>query len=306
MAKSPPASSPRPTIIQVDDSILHATLTTKALRVIVPLMNVVTFNNGEQSLTYLADCGNQRAMPDLMILSMRAPGAMVDAVDGFEILRTVRGLAHCASLAVLIASRSDDEEHIFRAADLGAGFINKPEEQTAYGAYAAQIEQYRQQVAEKLLVQRLCNAGSEFELSAHGSLAQSGATMTTAASSLSPLPGPSIRSILAGALAYFGGSQEISGQGLFVDRKLAELTRACREEGIDEIDVLTPSKDSVIVQKRERVVYRLMDAEWSNAEIMRRVPVKSRYVSGARAEWNRRRRKDRATLVQAPSAKRLE
>ena len=306
MAEPSPAPSPRPTIIQVDDSIFHATLTAKALREIVPSINVINFNSGAQAVAHLGDCGGRWTMPEVLILTMRAVGGMADSVDGFEVLRAVRGLPRCLNLAVLIASRNNEEEDVFRAADLGAGFIVKPAEQTAYDDYAAQIERYRQLAVEQLLVRRFCGAGGELDLPTLGALAQSGATMTTAAASLSPLPGQSIRTILAGALAYFGGSQDASGEGLFVDRKLAELTRACREEGIDEIDVLTPSKDSVIVQKRRRVIYRLMDAEWSNREIMRRVPVKDRYLDEARAEWNRRQqRKDSAALVQPQTLKRL-
>lgn len=276
----------------------HTTWAAKSLREVTPEANVITFNSGEQAIEHLTACGGRWKMPDLVLVDWRMPGGM----DGFDVLRAIRELEHLDGLAVVMTSGSDAEEHICRAADLGAGYVIKPGDRDGYKLYAQQIEDYRRQAVEQLLVRRLCGAGVELRLPMAAALSSS----TPAMSNSIALPGASVVSFLARALEYFGGSPNASGEGLFGDRKLAELTRACREVGVDEIDVLTPSKDAVIVIKRRRVVLRLMDAEWSNPEIMRRVPVKDRYLDELRAEWNRQKRVKSAELVRGAKPKTLE
>jgi len=83
--------------------------------------------DGEQAMLYLAGEGkfSNRAeypLPDLILLDLKMPG-----IDGFEVLRWIRGQPGFASIRIVVLTSSDAIPDVNRAYALGANsFMVKP------------------------------------------------------------------------------------------------------------------------------------------------------------------------------------
>lgn len=103
------------TVLIVDDDALDRRFMERALRRIMPGIDVRHAAGGEEGLGALADC-----LPDVVILDLSMPGT-----DGFDVLS---GLAASGiKVPVVMMSSSDRPAERARAAHLGARqFVPKP------------------------------------------------------------------------------------------------------------------------------------------------------------------------------------
>ena len=119
--------SDRALILVVEDNADDAALLRRAFikaRVMNPLHIA---NSGEEAVAYLSGSGKyaNRAefpLPSLVLLDLKMPG-----MDGFDVLRWIRGHAMLKGLRVVVLSSSDDMRDVNAAYKLGANsFLIKP------------------------------------------------------------------------------------------------------------------------------------------------------------------------------------
>jgi CheY-like chemotaxis protein len=89
-------------------------------------LEVVVVHDGEQALDYLNVRGEFRlrrpGLPALILLDVKMP-----KVDGFEVLRHLRGNSAMTAIPVLMLSSSRQEQDLLSAYDLKAdGYLIKP------------------------------------------------------------------------------------------------------------------------------------------------------------------------------------
>lgn len=125
-------------ILLVDDNETDVLLTRQAFaaaRVGNPLFSV---SDGEEAVLYLEGFGPfaNRAefpLPHLVLLDLNMP-----RINGFRVLKWVRGHEHFKSLPIIVLSDSDREQDVSRAYQLGANsYLVKP---TDFGALRNMVE----------------------------------------------------------------------------------------------------------------------------------------------------------------------
>jgi chemotaxis family two-component system response regulator Rcp1 len=105
-------------VLYIDDAVEDRTLLTEILAQIAPDIQLEVAENGESGLAKLA--GAYR--PNLVLLDLNMPG-----MDGFEVLKLIKGDPGLKSLPVIVFSVTTASLHINQAFEIGANaVINKP------------------------------------------------------------------------------------------------------------------------------------------------------------------------------------
>ena len=133
----------RPLILHVEDDESDAALLERALR--RAQVSVTTFRaeDGQVAIDYLAGTGKYAdrtayPLPGLVLLDIKMP-----RIDGFDVLKWIRGQAQFAHLPVVMLSSSDEPSDIQTATRLGANcYIVK---QANYGDVIAFLASFRGQ-----------------------------------------------------------------------------------------------------------------------------------------------------------------
>ncbi len=277
-------SAPK-SLLLVDDSNCYCTLMEREFRR-AGGMAVWTLSDGQRAIEHLALCGTRHPMPDLVLLDRTMPGGP----DGNAVLRAVRALAHLQALPILVVSGSNETEHVAAASDAGAsGYIVKPAEQDAYARLVQQVLAWWGSREDEKMLRTFCAALTpDRSLADLASVESSSAmTLTTPALPVAQPEAPLAQMVrhLGDFFSYVTGGNVANTSGLFIDRKLMEITIACREEGIEEKHALGKSQDPVLVEKRGKVILRLMRLQWSNTELLERFGVRDRTIEKLRKQF---------------------
>lgn len=238
---------PRKTVLLVDDSKEQSFLVERAFSrskagIVFPV------HSGELALEHLRLCGDERPVPDLVLLDRDMPGGM----DGFETLREIRRLAHLPELPVVMISGSDYEEHQERARDAGAdGYLVKQPDRTGFDRFTQFVLEWnpgQSWRSSKEIVRSSCAPGA--------------------------VPVLSVDSVSVVMMTPRSA-----------DQKLIELTAACEFAGITVQRALALRvTDQILDDKRRRVVRYLMAAGWSNLEVQDFMAFERRYLQERRSE----------------------
>lgn len=111
-------------ILIVDDNLLDAKATRRALRDLARPTEVHHLTDGADALAYLIDESGIHEVPDLLLLDLNLPG-----LRGLEVLRAVMTDVAIPEIPVMILTTSDHESDIQSAFQLGArGYVLKPAE----------------------------------------------------------------------------------------------------------------------------------------------------------------------------------
>ena len=279
------ASVPPKSLLLIDDSRDYCTQIERAFRLVQPGTAVFPISDGQRAIEHLVLCGTDRPVPELVLLDRVMPGGP----DGCEVVRAIRQMQPLLHLPVLMISGSDDPEHVDQAREAGAsGYIVKAGVRADYPELARQVLAWWEVNRQENLLRDCC---------AHSSYAPStsaNARLTSGAAMMIEVPTPGsapqnplgqIHQLLQTVFSYVASGGGLETAGLLADRKVMELTRACREEGIEEWDATGRSRDPVLVLKRGRVIRRLMTLEWSNTELLRRFKVGERTMEDQRRVW---------------------
>ena len=114
-------------ILLVEDNADDEALTLRALKKNNIKNEVVIARDGAEALDYLFATGvhagrNLNVMPHLILLDLKLP-----KMDGFEVLRQVRGAEHTKMLPVVILTTSNEDQDRVKSYGLGANsFVRKP------------------------------------------------------------------------------------------------------------------------------------------------------------------------------------
>jgi len=114
-------------ILLVEDNADDEALTLRALKKNNIKNEVVIAIDGAEALDYLFATGvhagrNLNVMPHLILLDLKLP-----KMDGFEVLRQVRGAEHTKMLPVVILTTSNEDQDRVKSYGLGANsFVRKP------------------------------------------------------------------------------------------------------------------------------------------------------------------------------------
>ena len=110
-------------VLVVDDNEDHRFLTRRAVAALGPQVEVALAEDGPAALRAAAE-----VRPDIVLLDVKMPG-----MDGFEVLRRLRGDAATRDVVVVMFTSSDSEADRERGEALGAsGFVTKPLDAKAF------------------------------------------------------------------------------------------------------------------------------------------------------------------------------
>lgn len=86
-------------------------------------LDLLVAQDGEQAIDFIAraEADPGAAGPDLLLLDINLPKR-----DGFDVLRYVRASERCRNAPVLVITSSDSPSDRQQAAELGAGYFQKP------------------------------------------------------------------------------------------------------------------------------------------------------------------------------------
>lgn len=112
--------SARPLLLLVDDDPDDVTIALRAIRRAGLPVEVQTLGDGREALEALnlaenGSAGRAPLVPQVIFLDLRMP-----QVDGFEVLRRLRGAAQTRSIPVVVVSSSERPEDVRRSYALGA------------------------------------------------------------------------------------------------------------------------------------------------------------------------------------------
>jgi len=132
--KGPPSTSPSPDTIRdparpplnllvVEDNLPDALIIKEAIRKESLPVKVQIVPDGERALELIlaADKDDQAECPQALLLDLNLP-----KVDGFEVLRALRGSTRFRNLPVLVVTSSDSPGDRSEVAKLGASYFRKP------------------------------------------------------------------------------------------------------------------------------------------------------------------------------------
>lgn len=110
------------TILLAEDNADHAELTTFVLREVLPASRVVRVANGEALLAAAKTQVASGNAPELLVLDIKMP-----RMNGYEVLKALKGDASLRDLPVLIITTSADDRDRQACLALGAaGYLVKP------------------------------------------------------------------------------------------------------------------------------------------------------------------------------------
>ncbi|MEW7972358.1 MAG: response regulator [Candidatus Thiodiazotropha endolucinida] len=130
-------------ILLVDDSRMDVELTLDAFKEARLNNRVETSCSGQEALDYLFGNDhfanrNKYPIPDLILLDLKMPG-----VDGFEVLKRVKGTPMIKRIPVVILTSSKEEGDRALSYDIGANsYLVKPVAFTGFIDVVRQIEDY--------------------------------------------------------------------------------------------------------------------------------------------------------------------
>jgi two-component system, response regulator len=116
-------------ILLVEDNPDDEALTLRAFKKNNIMNEVVVTRDGSEALDYLFATGahagrDLNVMPQVILLDLKLP-----KVDGFEVLRRIRGTEHTKFLPVVILTTSNEDQDRIKSYGLGANsFVRKPVE----------------------------------------------------------------------------------------------------------------------------------------------------------------------------------
>lgn len=130
---------PESVILLVEDNPDDEALTLRALKKNNIRNEVVVARDGREALDYLFGEGmyagrDVRVKPQVILLDLKLP-----KVDGFEVLRAMRGNEHTRLLPVVILTSSNEERDRINGYGLGANsYVRKPVE---FGEFIEAVKQ---------------------------------------------------------------------------------------------------------------------------------------------------------------------
>lgn len=131
------ASQPKSHILIVDDNLIDARATRRALQNLAAPTEVHHLTDGGEALAYLINEPGTHETPDLVLLDLNLPG-----LQGLEILRWMMTDPSLPRIPVMVLSTSDHESDIQAAHRLGArGYFQKPLEINGWGEIIGTIDQ---------------------------------------------------------------------------------------------------------------------------------------------------------------------
>ena len=135
---------PKPAhILLVEDNRLDIELTLDAFREARLGNTMHVAKNGEEALAYLYGRGQyadrkQYPLPDIILLDLKMPG-----IDGFEVLRQVKGSPELKRLPVIILTSSREEGDLALSYDCGANsYLVKPVSFEGFLKVVEQVQNY--------------------------------------------------------------------------------------------------------------------------------------------------------------------
>ena len=130
-------------ILLVEDNKSDIELTLRAFNKSNILNRIIVAEDGEEALDYLYGTGNFTErdisnVPALILLDLNLP-----KVNGFEVLRKIRGDERTRRLLVIIMTSSREEQDVAAGYDLGVNsYIRKPVDFNQFIAAISQIGLY--------------------------------------------------------------------------------------------------------------------------------------------------------------------
>lgn len=114
------------TILLVEDDPGHARLIEKNLRRANITNPIITLDDGQKAIDFLFQDGEYEGKdlpPQLLVLlDLNLP-----VVDGYEVLKRMKGDSHTKSIPVIILTTTDDPQEIAHCYDLGCNvYVTKP------------------------------------------------------------------------------------------------------------------------------------------------------------------------------------
>jgi two-component system, response regulator len=133
----------KPTILLIDDNPDDIDLTIRALRKNNISSNLVVKMDSLEALAYLFGTGNgterkPHAAPHFILLDLKMP-----KIDGFQILRQIRGDERTRSLPIVVLSTSNEARDLIECYRLGANsYICKPMDFVTFSELIGHIGNY--------------------------------------------------------------------------------------------------------------------------------------------------------------------
>lgn len=130
-------------ILLVEDNRMDVELTLDAFREVRLKNTIQVASNGQEALDYVFGRGkyadrNAYPMPNLILLDLKLPG-----IDGFEVLRQIKGTPFLKRLPVVILTSSKEEGDRALSYDIGANsYLVKPVSFEGFLNVVKQIEGY--------------------------------------------------------------------------------------------------------------------------------------------------------------------
>ena len=118
-----PRVPPLLNLLLAEDNLPDALLVREVVRMENLPLDVYFAPDGEQAVEFIARAEENpdAPCPDFLLLDLNLP-----KVDGFDVLRRLRSSHKCKDIPVLIISSSDSPGDRSRAAEMGAGYFQKP------------------------------------------------------------------------------------------------------------------------------------------------------------------------------------
>ncbi len=271
----------------------------QAFRVAQPGTAFFPHTSAQRAIEYLALCGQRYPMPDLVLVNRALP----DGEDGYLVLRALAALAKLSTLPVLVMGPDEEPASVQAAVAAGAaGYLMTPPDVPSLVGFVRDVLAWWQRRQGALLLDTCRTTPAHESSLAVPDALPSLAAMTPALAVPAPAaaspdhPLTQFHGLLQAFYGYVAGGNAASTIGLFADRKLVELTRVCREEGIEEADALDDSRDPVLMIKRGRVIRRLMSLEWSDTELLRKFRRARSTIKEQRRLWRIEQAQSNRTL----------
>lgn len=131
------------TILLVEDNRMDIELTLDAFREAHLVNRVEVAPGGQQALDYLSGAGEygdrmKFPLPDLVLLDLKMPG-----IDGFEVLRRIKGTPKLKRIPVVILTSSREEGDRALSYDIGANsYLVKPVSFEGFLEVVREIDHY--------------------------------------------------------------------------------------------------------------------------------------------------------------------